>query len=124
MTIEWNDVLSRIQTLERQTEQLQEELSIKCKTVEEELNALADSVRKAAEASISSARRMAMLVVGHPKDQRENTLVTIRRNLEDALKQAGQNHERGRAWLDKQMQGIRALVAEIESSGGGTGGNA
>jgi hypothetical protein len=83
-----------------------------------------ESARKAIEASIGSAQRIAMRVVDVPRSQREAAFEIVRRNFEDALKRGGHDHEQGHAWLAEQMKIIRALVSEIETSGGGAAGHA
>jgi hypothetical protein len=77
----------------------------------------------AIEASVGSAQRIAMRIIALPKEQREAALEIVRRNYADAIKRAGfGDSEQSRKWIELQMQGIRALIAEIEMSGGGHGG--
>jgi hypothetical protein len=83
-----------------------------------------ESARKAIEASIDSAKRIAMRVVDVPQSQREAAFEIVRRDFEDALKRNGHDHEQGHAWLTAQRNLIRALVTEMEASGGGTAGHA
>ena len=59
------------------------------------------------------AKKIAML----PEDQREAGLTMIRRNYETELKESGLDNAHGHKWLDLQIDAIRRLVAEIETSG-------
>lgn len=77
----------------------------------------------AIEASIGSAQKIAMRIVGLPKDKREAAIEFVRRNYTDALEKFSIDGEQARAWLELQIKGIRSLISEIEASGG-TGGRA
>jgi hypothetical protein len=76
------------------------------------------------DASIGSVQRLAMRLIDLPKDQREGGFEIVRRNFEGALKKFGIDGAQGQAWLDSQIEAIRRLVAEIETSGGSLGGKA
>jgi hypothetical protein len=83
------------------------------------------STRQAAiEASIGSVQRIATRIIDLPNDQREAALEIVHREYMEAAKKSGFDDERGRAWADLQTEGIKALIAEIEKSGGGHGGTA
>jgi hypothetical protein len=83
-----------------------------------------ESACKTIRASIDSAQRIAIRVVDVPPSQREAAFEIVRRDFEHALKRNGHDHEQGHAWLAAQMNLIRALVAEIDASGGGIAGRA
>ena len=83
------------------------------------------STRQAAiEASIGSVQRIATRIIDLPKDQREAGVKIVRKNYLEWLKETGFDNEQGRAGVDLQIEGIKALIAEIEKSGGGHGGTA
>jgi hypothetical protein len=73
----------------------------------------------AIEASIGSAKKIAMRIVDLPKDKREAGIEFVRRNYADALEKFGIDSEQAHAWLELQIKGIRSLISEIEESGGG-----
>jgi hypothetical protein len=84
----------------------------------------------AIDASIASAQRIAMAIVAKPKSLRAECLAAVRRALEETAERHAQrlggarNMETARAWAALQMQGIEALVREIDASGGASGGHA
>ena len=56
-------------------------------------------------------------IVTLPKDQREAGLTIVCRTYATELKENGLDNEHGRKWLDLQIEVIRLLIAEIETSG-------
>jgi hypothetical protein len=88
--------------------------------------ALTPEQERALEATLGTIQRVAMKIVEAPRDRREDAFAIARRNYAEGLRRFGQNPEEGapRAWLEKVMEGLRLLVAEIERSGGASGGRA
>jgi len=72
---------------------------------------------EAFKASVGSVQRIAMRILEVPKDHREAAIEIARRNFTESLEAHGQDHAEGHAWVDLQVQGICALIAEIESGG-------
>ena len=60
---------------------------------------------------------VAKRIVTLPKDQREAGLTMVCRTYATQLKENGLDNEHGRKWLDLQIDAIRRLIAEIETSG-------
>lgn len=79
---------------------------------------------KALDATLGTVQRVAMKIVELSRDRREEAFAIARRNYGEALRKICQNPDDGapHAWLEKVMEGLRALVAEIESTGGAGGG--
>ena len=69
---------------------------------------------------LGSAQRIAMRILDLPKDKREAALEMVRRIYTDELKKYGAENQR---WINLQIGRIRSLIAEIESSGGRSGGH-
>jgi hypothetical protein len=65
----------------------------------------------------SLSGEVAKRIVTLPEDQREAGLAMVRRSYAAELKQNGLDNEHGCKWLDLQIEAIRRLVAEIETSG-------
>jgi hypothetical protein len=76
------------------------------------------------EASIGFVQRVAMKIVSLPKEQRTEQYAVVRRNLEASIKKHGVEGDAATKWLDLQMEGLQALVSEIEAAGGAAGGKA
>ena len=66
---------------------------------------------------VSLSEAVAKRLVALPKDQREAGLTKIRRIYAAELKENGLDNEHGWKWLDLQIDAIRCLIAEIETSG-------
>ena len=79
---------------------------------------------KAFDATLGTVQRVAMKIVELPRDRRDEAFAIAHRNYAEALRKIGQNPDDGasHAWLEKVMEGLWVLVAEIESSGGTGGG--
>jgi hypothetical protein len=86
--------------------------------------------QEAVEACIASAQRIALAILTQPKSLRAECLATARRSLEESAVRLtqGTGGERAikmaRTWAALQMQGVEALIKEIEASGGARGGHA
>jgi hypothetical protein len=85
-----------------------------------------DQIKNANEAAVDSIERLAMRIIDIPKDKREDAFKIVRRNMEDSIRQFGQNPAAPakRKWLDAYMGALRAKIREIEASGGGRSGHA
>ena len=81
---------------------------------------------KAIETTIGTVQRVAMKIAEVPRSHREQAFTIARRNYEESFRRFGHNpNDAGpQAWLEKVMQGIRLLVAQIDNSGGAGGGHA
>ena len=79
-------------------------------------------MKAAAEASIASARRLAMTISALPPDRHEEAYAIVRSDFETGFARMGKDptSDFARRWLDLQLEGLRALVLEI----GGRSGNA
>ena len=79
---------------------------------------------KALEATLGTVQRVAMRIAEIPRDRREEAFSIARRGYEDGMRKFGQdpNSAEPSAWLEKVMQGLRLLVAEIDNSGGAQSG--
>ena len=64
----------------------------------------------------SLSEAVAKKIVTLPEDQREAALATVRRAYDVKLKENGLANEHGRKWLDLQIDAIRRLLSEIETS--------
>lgn len=75
---------------------------------------------KALEATLGTVQRVAMRIAEVPRDRREEAFSIARRGYEDGIRKQGFDPAAPApgAWLAKVMQGLRFLVAEIDSSGG------
>ena len=65
----------------------------------------------------SLSKAVAKKVVALPENQREVALTTVRHAYDAKLKENGLDNEHGRKWLDLQIDAIRRLVSELETSG-------
>jgi hypothetical protein len=65
-----------------------------------------------------------MKIVSLPKEQRTEQYAVVRGNLEASIKKLGVEGDAATKWLDLQMEGLQALVSEIEAAGGAAGGKA
>jgi hypothetical protein len=75
-------------------------------------------------ATVGAIQRIAMAMVELPREQRTAHYTVVRTNLAAAIKELGVADLIANAWLDKTMDGIQALVMEIEAGGGAEGGTA
>jgi hypothetical protein len=81
--------------------------------------------QKAFDATVGSVQRIAMRIVALPKENRERAFAVARENFEEAIRRQGfEGHPDAEQWLNKTVEGLRVLVAEIEASGGAAGGRA
>jgi hypothetical protein len=65
----------------------------------------------------SLSEAVAKKLVALPEDQREVALTNVRRTYDAKLEENGLDNEHGCKWLDLQIDAIRRLVVEIETSG-------
>jgi hypothetical protein len=78
--------------------------------------------QEAIDASIASVQRIAMAIVAKPKALRAESLAAVSRAYEETVSRYG-GGENVRVWANLQVQGIEALIKEIEASGGALGGH-
>jgi hypothetical protein len=74
----------------------------------------------------ASIKRVAARLVDTPHDKREQAFEIVRRSFADNLRDTGFDPASPPAstWLDTYMEGLRLLVRDIETSGGGRSGHA
>ena len=75
-------------------------------------------------ATVGAIQRIAMVIVELPQEERPEHYPVVRTRLAAAMKELGIEDAIANAWLDKTMDGIQALVMEIEAGGGAEGGTA
>jgi len=75
-------------------------------------------------ATVGAIQRIAMAIVELPPDERMDSYPVVRASLAAAIAELGVEDTIANAWLDKTMDGIQALVLEIEAGGGAEGGTA
>jgi hypothetical protein len=75
-------------------------------------------------ATVGAIQRVAMALIDLPRDERAAQYPIIRKNFQSAMRECGVEGAMADAWLDGTIIGIKALVTEIETSGGGVGGTA
>jgi hypothetical protein len=80
--------------------------------------------QKAYDDSVAFIQRTAVAIVALPAIKREDALRAAERALKETLVIFDQDSDLGRVWLNLQLEGLRALVREMGTSGGKAGGNA
>ena len=75
-------------------------------------------------ATVGAIQRIAMAMVELPPEERIAHYTVVRTSFAAAIKELGVEDTIANAWLDKTMDGIQALVTEIEAGGGAEGGTA
>ena len=73
-------------------------------------------------ATVGTIQRIAMAMVELPPEERIAHYAVVRTSFAAAIKELGVEDTIANAWLDKTMDGIQALVTEIEAGGGAEGG--
>jgi hypothetical protein len=71
-----------------------------------------------------SAQRLAIDVIGYPREQRDRVMRCIGDLFAEIAREAGCTHELAREYGDAMEQVVRDHVVEIEARGGGTAGAA
>jgi hypothetical protein len=74
------------------------------------------------DATLGAVQRIAMKIVELPREQRAAQYAVVRRNFAESIDKFGIEGAAADQWLDSTMQGIAALVLEIEAGGGAAGG--
>jgi hypothetical protein len=75
-------------------------------------------------ATVGAIQRIAMAIVELLPEERREHYPVVRARLAVAIAELGVEDTIANAWLDKAMDGIQALVLEIEAGGGAEGGTA
>jgi hemoglobin-like flavoprotein len=88
------------------------------------MNVVSSEELEGVAATVGTIQRIAMAMVELPQDERREHYTVVRRSLAEAIKELGVDDPIANAWLDKTMEGIQALVTEIEAGGGSEGGTA
>jgi hypothetical protein len=76
------------------------------------------------EHTVGAIQRIAMYIVTLPREQRSEQYAVVRGNFAESIKKFGVEGKAADKWLNLTMQGIEALVSEIEAGGGAAGGKA
>jgi hypothetical protein len=88
------------------------------------MDKLTPEQEEAVAGTVGAIQRIAMAIVALPKEQRAVHYALVRRNFEAAITEFSIEGDTANAWLDMTMNGIEALVTEIEAGGGAAGGKA
>jgi hemoglobin-like flavoprotein len=88
------------------------------------MNEVSSEELEGVAATVGAIQRIAMAMVELPPEERTEHYPVVRTSLAAAMKELGVEDEIANAWLDKTMDGIQALVMEIEAGGGAHGGTA
>ena len=69
---------------------------------------------------------MATRIIDIEQHNRERAFEIVERNMQDSMHDTGTDpaSPTARKWLDFYMKALRALIRDIEASGGGRSGNA
>ena len=88
------------------------------------MNEVSSEELEGVAATVGAIQRIAMAIVELPPEERTAHYTVVRTRLAAAMKELGVEDTIADAWLDKTMDGIQALVMEIEAGGGAEGGTA
>ena len=83
-----------------------------------------DEVEKVLDAAVGAVQRMAIEIVALPAFAREDGLGVAERALNKVMSRSGMRVDRACEFVRLEMGALRALVREIEITGGAIGGAA
>jgi hypothetical protein len=75
-------------------------------------------IKNVIEQQESSLQRIAMWIVGLPRDKRPAAINLARKVFEETFQEASLNRELARKWVDLNTERLHALQLDMEAGGG------